>query len=351
MTPDKLRSNAATRAAGSPLVSVVTPFYNTGDYLDECIRSVMGQTYPDWEYILADNCSNDGSREIAERYAALDKRIRLIRETDFLGQTENYNRALTYLSPASVYCKIVQADDWLYPRCLEEMVAVAESGRNVGLISSFALYNNHAGHGGLPLRKGPVYSGTEAARAFLLRGKSLFGSATCVMYRSDIVRSRRPFFSTTTRYFEDTETCLDILRCCDFGFVPQVLTFNRRENDSIWRRLERHNPHILADVMLLHRFGRDFLNPGEFAERQREIDAVYYDLLAQALVKGCGKDFWRFHAEGLASVGLKIDYGKAVSHVLFLVARPLVKSPRGVRVLWRRCFRRTRTPGGGPSGA
>jgi glycosyltransferase involved in cell wall biosynthesis len=325
-------------ATDGPLVSVVTPFFNTADYLDECIQSVRGQTYANWEYILADNCSTDDSACIVEKHAASDKRIRVVREVEFLGQTENYNRALTYISPGSRYCKIVQADDWIYPRCLEEMVEVAQSGQNVGLLSSFSLYRDCAAHGGLPLRRGPVYPGRDAARAFLLEGKALFGSPTCVMYLSDTVRSRKPFFSTTTRYFEDTEVCLDILRDHEFGFVPQVLSFSRRDNDSIWSRLERHSPYILSEVMLLHLFGRYFLDQEEFALRQRRLEDVYYGVLAQGAVRGYGKDFWDFHVQGLASVGQKISYGKVLSRVLPILAHSLLKPHQGVRALWRRCF-------------
>ena len=66
-----------------PFVSVVTPFYNTAEYLAECIESVLRQDHANFEYLLADNCSTDGSLEIAERYAAQDARIRVIhgRET------------------------------------------------------------------------------------------------------------------------------------------------------------------------------------------------------------------------------------------------------------------------------
>ena len=60
---------AQATLASRPLVSVVTPFYNTAPYLAQCIESVLAQTYPHFEYILMDNCSTDGSAEIAETYA------------------------------------------------------------------------------------------------------------------------------------------------------------------------------------------------------------------------------------------------------------------------------------------
>ena len=60
-----------------PLVSVVTPVYNEEKNLAECIESVLAQTYPNWEYVIVNNCSTDRSLQIAESYAAQDKRIRV----------------------------------------------------------------------------------------------------------------------------------------------------------------------------------------------------------------------------------------------------------------------------------
>ena len=110
-----------------PLVSVVTPFYNTEPYLEECIESVLAQRYENFEYILANNCSTDRSRDIAQKYASRDKRVKLIDNERFLTQAQNYNNALRHISPYSKYCKVVQADDWIFPECLSSMVGLAEA--------------------------------------------------------------------------------------------------------------------------------------------------------------------------------------------------------------------------------
>src|SRR5271167_1922371 len=99
-----------------PLVSFVTPFYNTEGYLGECIESVLRQTYGNWEYVLVNNCSTDSSAQIAEQYRnEHPDRIRLEHNPVFLSQVENYNHALHLISSESQYCKFVQADDWLFP--------------------------------------------------------------------------------------------------------------------------------------------------------------------------------------------------------------------------------------------
>ena len=103
-------------------VSIITPFHNTARHLPECIESVLAQSYGDFEYLLVDNCSTDGGDAIAESYARRDSRIRFIRSQPLLPQVPNYNRALTYLAPASRWMKLVQADDALFPRCLEDML-------------------------------------------------------------------------------------------------------------------------------------------------------------------------------------------------------------------------------------
>jgi glycosyltransferase involved in cell wall biosynthesis len=60
-----------------PFVSVVTPVYNGADFLAECIDSVLSQTYDNFEYLIVNNCSTDGTLAIALDYAKKDPRIRV----------------------------------------------------------------------------------------------------------------------------------------------------------------------------------------------------------------------------------------------------------------------------------
>ena len=109
-----------------PLVSVVVPFYNTSKYLRECIESVLGQSYRNFELILQDNASDDGSTEIAVELAGRDERVKYFRLESLVPQVPNYNLALRRISAESAFCKIVQADDWIDPECLRSMVEAAQ---------------------------------------------------------------------------------------------------------------------------------------------------------------------------------------------------------------------------------
>ena len=63
----------------APMISVCMPVYNAAKYLDKAIRSILNQSFEDFEFLMADDGSTDGSARILERYAARDPRIRLIR--------------------------------------------------------------------------------------------------------------------------------------------------------------------------------------------------------------------------------------------------------------------------------
>jgi glycosyltransferase involved in cell wall biosynthesis len=118
-----MMSGAAT---APPLVSVISPVYNGEAHLAECIESVLAQTYPDWEYLVVDNCSTDRTFEIAERYAKQDARVPIVRNERFVSAAQNHNIGLGQMSSESRYCKFVHADDWLFAECLA--VAEAQTG-------------------------------------------------------------------------------------------------------------------------------------------------------------------------------------------------------------------------------
>lgn len=344
----EIRSEGAAAVSShgtQPLISVVTPFYNTAQYLEECIQSVLGQTYANFEYILFDNCSSDGSTEIAARYAAHDSRIKLLRSDTLVGQAANYNRALGQINPQSRYTKIVQADDWIFPTCLEEMTRAAVASPHVGVVGSLSVYEDNPctiGHTGLPFSRGAVFHGREATRLWLLMEHGFLGSQTCVLYRSDLVRGSQPFFDSAYSSYTDVDACLRLLRSSDFAFVFQVLTFNRRSNPGFWDRIRNFSPGLLHRYVLMSRYGSQAMPESEFRRCYAQLQARYYRMLASGWMVRKGRQFWDFHLQALKAEGKTLSRQRLLLSLPEAALSILGRLPHAIRSRWRRLRSRRR---------
>lgn len=288
-----------------PLVSVVTPVYNGEAYLRECIESVLAQTYSNWEYVFVNNRSTDRTLEIAETYARREPRLRVITNPEFLPQFANWNAALRQISPDSVYCKVLHADDWLFPDCLEKMVAVAEAHPTVGIVSAYRLEETRVSNAGLPYPS-PVTPGREIARRTLLGEYYVFGSPSSLLLRSSLVRAHDPFYQEDILH-ADTDVCYRLLRECDFGFVHQVLTFTRRHNESLMSQTQRLGTNAIADIRWLLRYGPEFLSRAEFEQLARARRDGYERTLARNLFALRDAEYWRYQFRELSALGWPVS--------------------------------------------
>lgn len=305
-----------------PLVQVVTPVHDEEDYLAQCIESVIRQTYQNWTYTIVDNCSTDRSLEIAQRYAERDPRIRVERNETFLSQLGNLNKTMSLVSPESRYCKMVLGDDWLFPACLSEMVAVAEEHPSVGIVSAYRLDDKTVNCDGLPFPS-PLVSGRDVCRASLVGGLYVFGTPTTVLYRGDVVRERVPFFDEGSLH-ADTEACYEILEDHDLGFVHQVLTFTRRENESLASARKTFDPHHLLDRLITTvKYGPVYLDRAEYDACLQTLEAGYYEFLAERALQPDRASFWAYHRDGMKAIDYELERGKYRRQRVLAVLRRL----------------------------
>lgn len=314
-------------------VSVVTPFYNAERYLAECIESVLAQTYPNFEYILVDNCSTDRSQEIARSYAERDPRIRLFENTEFLTAIQNWNHALRQVSPSSKYIKIIFADDCLFPDCLEKMMLAAEACPGVGLVGAYRMSGTEVNNDGLPFPS-TFIPGHKIARDTLLGGPYVFGSPSSVLMRADLVRNRDPFFQDLPG-LTDMESCYYLLQHSDFAFVHQVLTRERPRPDSLTASLAFRGTEFPEMLQILRVHGPVFLTPEEQAERERYWTKCYYSYLGQNVFYLRDASFWDYHRAGLKKVGQQLSYARlawaATKELARVLLRPLITFSKAVR--------------------
>ena len=172
----------------TPRVSVVVPAYNSVGFLAATVDSILGQTFTDFELIISDHSSSDGSWELLQRYAD-EPRVTLTRQPAGGGAAANWN-AVTAAATGE-YVKLVCSDDLLYPHALAEQVAALDA--HPGAVLAAARRDIVDARGevliksrGLQGIEGPI-SGTAAIRRSVRAGTNVFGEPACVLIRRSVL--------------------------------------------------------------------------------------------------------------------------------------------------------------------
>ncbi len=322
-----------------PLVSVVTPVYNGEEYLAECIESVLAQTYQNWEYVIVNNCSTDRSLEIAQRYARRDRRIRVHNNDELLPIIPNWNHALRQMSDKSKYCKVVHADDLLFPECLTRMVQVAEEHPSVGIVAAYALYGKEVRLDGLPYPS-TVMPGHEICRISLLEGRNLFGSPTCHMVRSDLIRRHESFYDEAELH-ADTDVCFRLLKEVDYGFVHQVLTYNRKHDKSVTSSYaQQFYTFRAARLARVKKYGPIYLSRKEYKTCLRRELARYYRQLGRSLLQRRDRELYAYQRDELDRIGEPLQVGRLATVLVKTGALQLMTRLANPRRTIRRMLRK-----------
>ena len=118
----------------NPKVSVVMPVHNALPFLDESIRSILGQTLEDFEFVILDDASSDGSTQVLREWSRRDARIKLHESSERLGLSGSAN-AVVWKAQARIVARM-DADDVCHPDRLRRQFKVIESQPDIALIGS-----------------------------------------------------------------------------------------------------------------------------------------------------------------------------------------------------------------------
>lgn len=211
-------------------VSVLLPVYNGAAFVRSAVESVLNQTFRDFEFIIVDNASTDGTGEILREYTG-DPRIRVYRNDQTIFRLENFMKAASFASPDSPWLKYIGADDVLFPECLEEMLQAAESAPGVGLVSS-QCYDGERLLGGAVPQGEAVVSGPAFLKRLLLEKET----RETIFSPASLMLSHRAFRELggfrTDIYHADTELFYLILNGRDLAFVHRPLSRSGRHAGS-----------------------------------------------------------------------------------------------------------------------
>lgn len=171
----------------TPLVSIIIPCYNSEKYIEECIVSVLGQTYKNIQVIVVDDCSTDSSYDLVEEKFSLDDRVVLLRND--VNSGVNKTRHFGVSKSTGDYICFLDSDDLFFPDKVDRQVKLLEGNKEVVLC--------HTGVEFLGAYDGTILPGFNyfgPGRTYALPGekyylKSNYICASSVMFRKELLQN------------------------------------------------------------------------------------------------------------------------------------------------------------------
>jgi glycosyltransferase involved in cell wall biosynthesis len=207
-----------------PLVSVITPVHNSGDFVGEAIRSVQAQTFSDWEMIIVDDCSTDDSAQIVETFLAEDDRIRIIKLPANSGAAVARNTAIE--AAQGRYIAFLDSDDLWLPKKLEKQLSFMRESGTAFSYSAYARIDE----------KGKTHTPIGVPESLRYRDlcKTNYIGCSTAIYNTEVYGKR---LMPIIRYGQDFALWLELLRNGNEARgLNMILTIYRVRSDSLSSR-------------------------------------------------------------------------------------------------------------------
>lgn len=199
----------------SNLVSVIVPVYNTENYLDKCIKSILNQTYKNIELILIDNNSTDSSIQICQKYLKYDSRIRIFTEKKS-GVSNARNLGLEKAKGRYIF--FVDSDDWINRDTLKILTDNIEDNVLIGIQK----IDNKKYKTNMTILK------NEDLIRKIFYGK-IMGSVCLYLFNKDNIITK---FDVNTNYLEDTLFLIECLKSVKYVKFINKKCYYYRLNDK-----------------------------------------------------------------------------------------------------------------------
>jgi glycosyltransferase involved in cell wall biosynthesis len=221
-------------------VSVIIPTYNYAKFISETIRSVLDQTFSDYEVIIVDDGSTDETKAVIKPYLK-DARVKYVyQENKGLSSARNLGIRTSH----GGYIALLDSDDLWMPEKLQKQVPLLESDHNVALVYCMAEHINQAGeampHSSWPHPENKSYED-------LLYCNWVVGSGSSVLIRKSVF-SEVGFFDETLTALEDLNMWIRILRHYRSAYVNEVLVKIRRHSESMQSDIKKMEQNLLQHV-------------------------------------------------------------------------------------------------------
>lgn len=212
-----------------PEISVIICAYNAGRYVPRCIGSMLAQTFGDFEIIIVDDCSTDGTLAVCRQYAALDKRITVLHNSRNLGVSMSRQRAME--AATGRYTIHADADDYADPDMLQCLHRKAvETGADMVICDYYEECDGETSY----KSQRPTSLAPRQVMTDLLSGR-LHGSCWNKLIARKLYTDNGIRFPEGINCLEDLFVCLQLLKCNPaVTYLPKAFYhYVRIENNSI----------------------------------------------------------------------------------------------------------------------
>ena len=245
----------------TPQISVIVPVYKAEDYLCRCVDSLLAQTFQDYEILLIDDGSPDGSGQICDEYARLDHRIKVVHKSNG-GVSSARNEGIKNAS--GEWITFIDSDDYIDPSYLKDF-GLDQLNADIYLQGYKVKQDNKiiAEHS-FSTRKNDFYS-TEQ---LYIEGESndILNSPVCKLFHSPIIKLHNIFFDTNISYGEDHLFVLEYLYYAQRIAVSPAMSYYYVfcNNSSLTRRIVPYQELLYylksARELQINLVGRKFLS-------------------------------------------------------------------------------------------
>lgn len=239
----------------NPLISIIIPVYNVEPYLQQCVDSVLKQSYKNIEVFLVDDGSKDRSPELCDKYAQQDARIKVIHKENG-GQGDARNKALDIAE--GEYITFVDSDDYLDDNYVQYLFDLLQhNNADISICETYVFFDDKIKQDYNTNESIEVMSSFEALKRLLLK-KGLIAAPWCKMYRKEVFKDVR---YPGGCYYEDLAVIHKLFLNSKSVVVSQKKTYfyRQRQNSTMncefnIRKMDRVRiaEDIKKDVMKTH---------------------------------------------------------------------------------------------------
>ena len=238
----------------NPTVSIIIPVYNTKEYLRHCLDSVLAQTYKDFECILVDDGSTDGSGRICDEYAEKDSRM-IVKHKENGGVSSSRNVGIKMANGKWIF--FLDSDDELYPYALNDMINWADGADMVAgkmFIKEQAPESEKTRALNRPRRESDhLISPTKYVRAVADSRYCIVPAVFPKLFRRDIIEKNCLTFDDHIYYAEDQLFIVQYLCCKEvksvyFNNVHPVYIYNIRKGSAM-SQYDVYSEKLLTDFV------------------------------------------------------------------------------------------------------